>query len=224
MASDLVTLELDRLIVSLDGQPDVHNRVRGHPRSFQLASEGIARVVAERATGRRPFVQVCCAILVYNQTALAEFVETVAPCGVDQIALQGLIYATREQVEAQGLALRAAFGIERCEASVLDNGAYVGVDVGLLGRELATIRSGGWSNRVVVTPPGVEQHLEVYYALQGQPFREQRCTAIYRELWVLPNVMDHGGGRAGRNGPSEWRNSCGRNAAKPPADARFTSR
>ncbi|HET9222177.1 MAG TPA: SPASM domain-containing protein, partial [Roseiflexaceae bacterium] len=104
-----------------------------------------------------------------------------------RIVLNGLIFASTEQAEAQRSALQLAFGAEQCSAAVLDNGAQHGVDVDLLRRELAQIRAGPWSSKVMVAPPGVEQHLEAYFAPAAPPFRGQYCTAIHRELWILPN-------------------------------------
>jgi MoaA/NifB/PqqE/SkfB family radical SAM enzyme len=187
VAGELLQIGLDRLIVSLDGPLEVHNSVRGHRRGYQLAIEGITRVLKGRSITRKPFVQASCAISVYTQAHLAEFVRQIGPIGVDQIALNGLIFASAEQAEAQRSALQLAFGVEQCSAEVLDNGAQQGVDVAVLRRELAEIRSGPWSNKVIVAPPGVEQHLEAYFAPTAPPFRDQRCTAIHRELWVLPN-------------------------------------
>jgi radical SAM protein with 4Fe4S-binding SPASM domain len=186
VAAELVGIGLNRLIVSIDGPPEVHNSVRGHPRAYELATEGIARVVAERGVCPSPFVQVSCAISVYTQAYLKAFVEAVGPLRVDRIVFNNLIYATAEQVAAQGEALRARFNIQEYNEA-LDNGAQLGVDPALIRREMSAIRAGPWAERVFVAPPGVEQHLEAYYAPHAPPFSDQFCTAIYRELWVLPN-------------------------------------
>ena len=186
VAAELVGMGLNRLIVSLDGPPEVHNVVRGHPRSYELATEGIARVIAERGICPSPFVQVSCAISVHTQTHLQAFVEAVGPLGVDRIVFNNLIYATPEQVAAQSEALRAVFNVQQY-SEALDNGAQIGVDPALIRREMSVIRAGPWAERIIVAPPGVEQHLEAYYAPHAPPFSNQFCTAIYRELWVLPN-------------------------------------
>jgi sulfatase maturation enzyme AslB (radical SAM superfamily) len=57
VAAELVSIGLNRLIVSLDGPPEVHNIVRGHPRGFELATEGIVRVVAERGVCPRSLMK-----------------------------------------------------------------------------------------------------------------------------------------------------------------------
>jgi MoaA/NifB/PqqE/SkfB family radical SAM enzyme len=104
---------LNRLIVSLDGPPEVHNVIRGHPHGYELATEGITRVIAERGVCPSPFVQVSCAISVHTQAHLQAFVEAVGSLGVDRIVFNNLIYATSEQVAAQGEALRAVFNVQQ---------------------------------------------------------------------------------------------------------------
>jgi radical SAM protein with 4Fe4S-binding SPASM domain len=186
VAAELVSIGLNWLIVSLDGPPEVHNIVRGHPRGFELAAEGIVRLVAERGVCPSPLVQVSCAISMHTQDHLNSFVEAVGPLGVDLIVLNSLVYATAEQVETQRKALREAFQIEEY-TGIPNHGAQIGVDPALLRRELATIRASRWAERVVMAPPGVEKHLEAYYAPYAQPFHRQICRAIFRELRVMPN-------------------------------------
>jgi MoaA/NifB/PqqE/SkfB family radical SAM enzyme len=97
VAAELVDMGLNRLIVSLDGPPEVHNVIRGHPRGYELASEGIRRVVAERGICPSPFVQVSCAISVYTQAHLNTFVEAVGPLGVGRIVFNNLTRTSRNQ-------------------------------------------------------------------------------------------------------------------------------
>ncbi|MGA9347697.1 MAG: radical SAM protein [Anaerolineae bacterium] len=186
VAAELVDMGLNRLIVSIDGPPEVHNVIRGHPRGYELATEGIRRVVAERGICPSPFVQVSCAISAYTQAHLKAFVEAVGPLGVDRIVFNNLIYATAGQVDTQSEVLHASFNAQ-WYGKALNNRAQLGVNPALIRREMSAIRAGPWADRVVVAPPGVEQYLEAYYVPHAPPFSDQFCTAIYRELWVLPN-------------------------------------
>lgn len=186
VAGELVEMGLNQLIVSIDGPPKVHNVVRGNPQAYKLAAEGIRRVVTARGICPGPSVQASCAVSVHTQAHLTAFVAAVSSLGVDRIVFNSLIYATAEQVSAQRQVLRQAFGLQQYGA-VLDHGAQLGVDPALVRREMATIRAGAWSQRVVVAPPGAEQHPEAYYAPHAPPFHGQTCRAIYRELWILPN-------------------------------------
>ncbi len=187
VAAELLEIGLDRLIVSLDGPPEIHNAVRGHRRGYQLATEGIARVLAGRRSTRKPFVQVSCALSVYTQAHLAAFVSMVGSLGSrpDRAEWADLC----QHRAGRGAARGAGGGLRR--RAVPCRRARQWRTAGR-GHGSAAPRAGGdprrpWSERVVVAPPGVEQHLAAYYAPDAPPFRGQHCTAIHRELWVLPN-------------------------------------
>jgi radical SAM protein with 4Fe4S-binding SPASM domain len=186
VAAELGNLGLNRLIVSIDGPAAVNNRLRGHPQGFQRAAQGIDRVIAQRGVCPSPLVQVSCTISVHTQRHLRSFVEHVSPLGVDVIVLNNLIYATSTQVQAQGEVLGQGWGTVQCNTA-LNHRAELGIDPTILQDELAAIRDGPWSDRVLVAPPGSENHFESYYAPHAPPFALQRCTAVFRELWVLPN-------------------------------------
>ncbi len=185
-ASELVEIGVDQLIVSIDGPAEVHNRVRNHPKSYQRATEGIRQVLFTRGACSAPFVQVSCTISTYTQGHLQDFVNTMGALGVDRIVFNNLIYATTEQVMAQTEVLQANFAVQ-CFGGGLDNSAFSGVDPALILSELSAIREGPWTERVFVAPPGVEQNLEAYYDSRALSFQDQFCTAIYRELWILPD-------------------------------------
>ena len=53
LAEDLSQVGLRELNVSLDGPPEVHNRIRGHPKSFERALSGIENCSNNRAPNPR---------------------------------------------------------------------------------------------------------------------------------------------------------------------------
>jgi MoaA/NifB/PqqE/SkfB family radical SAM enzyme len=185
-ARELVEMGLDNLIVSLDGPEDVHNQVRNHPKSYQRATEGIRQVLVARGVCAGPFVQVSCTISAFTQSHLRSFVERLGTLGVDRIVFNSLIYATAEQVAAQAEILKTDFATDYTGAG-LENDAFAGIDPAIIQLELSAIRAGPWADKVFVAPPGVEHNLEAYYAPPTLPFQKQFCTAIYRELWLLPD-------------------------------------
>jgi len=187
VADELVAMGLDGLVVSIDGPPEVHNTLRGHPRGYELATEGIHKVLAGRADRRHPSVQVFTAITPATQGHLPAFARAMGELGVDRVVLNHLIYATPEQAAAQAEVLEAVFGVERPTANALANGFEDAIDVAALRRSMAEIRAGPWSDRVVVSPAGVEANVEGYYAPGAPAFRGQCCRAVNREMWIMPN-------------------------------------
>jgi len=73
IAAKLCDSGLNELFVSLDGPPEIHNKIRGHNRSFENAIEGIRNVIWYK--GRKPDVSVFCTITEWNISTLAEFAE-----------------------------------------------------------------------------------------------------------------------------------------------------
>jgi len=185
-SSELVAMGLDQLIVSIDGPAIVHNQIRDHPKSYQLAVQGIKHMLAARGVCSGPSIQVSCTISTFTQTHLLDFVHTMCEIGVERIVFNNLIYATAEQVAAQAELLYTDFALEY-NGRGLVNDAFSGVDPLIVKRELQAIRTGPWADRVFVSPPGVEQNLEAYYDPLAMPFQKQGCTAIHRELWLLPD-------------------------------------
>jgi radical SAM protein with 4Fe4S-binding SPASM domain len=161
--------------------------VRGHPRGYELAVDGIARVLAGRCSKRQPFVQVSCALTSQTQANLIHFVELMGELGVDRILFNGLIYATNDQIEAQQEILRVLYGVSHCEAEALNTSEQHHLDVSLLQQQIEAIQAGPWRDRVVFSPPGMVEHLADFYAPGAEAFPGQQCTAVHRELWVLPN-------------------------------------
>lgn len=185
-STELVELGLDRLIVSLDGPEEIHNRARNHPKSYQLATDGIRKVFAARGMCASPFIQVSCTISTYTQSHLRDFVSLMGLLGVDRIVFNSLIFTNAERIAAQAKILQTDFGTDYAGIG-LENSAFSGLDPALVQGELRAIRIGPWANKVFVAPPGVEQNLEAYFDSSCPSFQKQSCTAIYRELWILPD-------------------------------------
>lgn len=72
IAGKLCDSGLNELFVSLDGPPEIHNKIRGHSRSFENALEGINKVLSY--DGRKPDISVFCTITEWNFSSLTEFV------------------------------------------------------------------------------------------------------------------------------------------------------
>jgi Fe-coproporphyrin III synthase len=71
-AEALANAGLNEIYVSLDGPEDIHNEIRGHPKSFQKAVEGIQKLFSLK---HRPEVSIFCVITEWNIGYLKAFVE-----------------------------------------------------------------------------------------------------------------------------------------------------
>ena len=113
-ARELVEAGIDSIAVSIDGPPEVHNRIRGKADSFQKAAAGV-RAVAEwrRKLGRALPMQI--AILPITELNLEEIpaaVETLRELPLDTINV-GLRWFIPKSVGAEyERVMREEFGIE----------------------------------------------------------------------------------------------------------------
>ena len=62
-ALDLIDAGLDEIFISLDGPPEIHNKIRGHKSSFQRAMEGMELFFSKE---KHPEVSVFCVITQWN--------------------------------------------------------------------------------------------------------------------------------------------------------------
>ena len=72
-AKDLSNAGLNALCVSLDGPPEIHNRIRGNRRSFEKAYAGMEKIIS--GSNGKPEVSVYCTITEWNIGHLHEFAD-----------------------------------------------------------------------------------------------------------------------------------------------------
>ncbi|MDD5045219.1 MAG: radical SAM protein [Candidatus Omnitrophica bacterium] len=101
LAEDIVGLAPYYINVSVDGPPDVHDKIRGVPGSFEKAYEGIARVIQIKKKLRKSFpkVYINYTISSLNAHCLSDTVAIFQGLGVDGFKFIHLNYITREMAE-----------------------------------------------------------------------------------------------------------------------------
>jgi MoaA/NifB/PqqE/SkfB family radical SAM enzyme len=97
-AEELAEAGLNRLNVSLDGPPALHNRIRGRKDVFERAVDGVVRFKA--AAGRLGVATEVMApytITNLNFEQLVEFVDSLAPFPFDRINFNYMTFVTKEK-------------------------------------------------------------------------------------------------------------------------------
>ncbi len=94
-AADLVRLGLDRIHVSIDGPPQIHDEVRGVPGAHARAIAGIRALVAARqAEGTsRPSITINTVITPESLPHLAAMVPIAQAAGADSLSFQHLMFS-----------------------------------------------------------------------------------------------------------------------------------
>ena len=113
LARDLVEIGIDSIAVSIDGPPDVHDRIRGRADSFAKAAAGIRAVARwQKELGRAvPFQMAILPITELNLEAIAPALEALRALPLDTINV-GLRWFVPETVGADyEKVMREEFGI-----------------------------------------------------------------------------------------------------------------
>jgi MoaA/NifB/PqqE/SkfB family radical SAM enzyme len=190
-ADELMDMGLDGLYVSIDGPPDVHNRVRGHPRGYELATRGLARIIERRRSGRarlaKPYTQVFCTVSGYTVGRLLEHAAAVLALGVDRLVLNALVYYPPSEVAAQAEALRTRFGVHALSCPSIDDAETSDVDPAQLEDEIRTLGHNLPRGFLSIDPPDLGARPHVYLGHDAPPFRKRGCVSAYRDMWIYPN-------------------------------------
>jgi MoaA/NifB/PqqE/SkfB family radical SAM enzyme len=112
-AQELVEAGIDSIAVSIDGPPEVHNRIRGKTDSYQKAEAGVRAVAARRrkAGSAAPMLIAILPITEQNLESVAPAVETLRALPLDTINI-GLRWFVPKEVGAEyERVMRETFGV-----------------------------------------------------------------------------------------------------------------
>jgi MoaA/NifB/PqqE/SkfB family radical SAM enzyme len=95
---ELLESGLDRLTVSLDGPPDVHDRIRGVPGAFRTIENGLLGLIEQKKkTGNsRPSITINTVITNLNAGTLNRLLETLPLANVDQVTFALMSFCHQE--------------------------------------------------------------------------------------------------------------------------------
>lgn len=112
-ARELVEIGIDSIAVSIDGPPEVHNRIRGQEDSFQRAAAGVRAVAEWRRKLHRalPMQIAILPVTELNMEAIAPAIETLSALPLDTINV-GLRWFVPKNVGAEyEEVMRETFGV-----------------------------------------------------------------------------------------------------------------
>ena len=103
-AGELARLGLDRIHVSIDGPPQIHDRMRGVPGAYDRAIAGIQALATARQARQtsRPAITINTVITSENLFRLEEMIPIAQAAGADSLSYQHLIFS---DCRAQGQAV-----------------------------------------------------------------------------------------------------------------------
>jgi len=169
-ASELLQSKLDRLQVSIDGPPEVHDRIRGVKGGFQRAMDGVKYIIRNRS-GKKPYVSLNYVICDLNYDHL---LETVKYARCDEIIFSHLNFVTDEMAHAQNT--NTPFQATSTSISRLQLDA---IDLDILDEQCTELRRWKGNPLIQISPNLDREGLEVHYRRHLQPHKHMRsCHAM----------------------------------------------
>jgi Fe-coproporphyrin III synthase len=182
---------LDHLSISLDGPPDVHDRLRGRKGTYGAALEGIRNIgrYAREARGRRPMILVSAVVSALNQDRLLDLARGLAAANIDWLNIQFMHFTTAELTDSTRSAMTELFGgVEAPWGAFANEELAAGVDAGALAREIAAIRRERLPFPVSFLGIGdlSAGNIEAYYHRIEDPLKDDLCALPYSTAFLVP--------------------------------------
>jgi len=189
LAERLVASGLDELNVSLDGDRDLHDDIRGMPGLFDAIMAGLQAVHEIKKRGRRkkPLVNLQCTITKYNYEHLEEMTRVAAAAGADSLTFHNLIFLDTTVLERQ----RSHDAELGCSSADWKGFVFEpGIDVDLLWQKMSEIRAGRYPFSVDFYPNFTHAELKEYYGNPG--YAPAGTTGACMSPWIVGYVFPDG--------------------------------
>ena len=186
-AKELVHLGLNEIIFSLDGPPDVHDRVRGRKGIFQDALEGFMLLMEEkeRTNKKRPVVNVNSTIFDFNYEDMDKTFEAARGLGAGDVTFHHLIFLNEEIYNRHNEVMGENHGVMSTDWAgfVIDN--LPSIDPEGLIRSLNRVKSRGAS----VYPNLTDEEVRRYYKnfdFSPESYKG-RCISPWMVAYIFPD-------------------------------------
>lgn len=189
LAAGLVEAGLGELTLSVDGPPEVHDRIRGRKGSFEELYQGALALAAARGDTRAPRLQISFTVSEANQGHIAEAVRSVLPLRPDRVMVSQLNFISDDMARAHNGAYGGPLAVTRSSLGEMDPARF---DAGLIWRQLQDVRAeaGAWPDTRLTLTPDFEDASEVvrYYGEPEQFVGTRTC----RDPWRMAMVRSDG--------------------------------
>jgi radical SAM protein with 4Fe4S-binding SPASM domain len=189
-AAAMVNLGVDGLDISIDGPPEVHDRIRGVPGTFEKVMTGL-RLLRERRRERgtgKPMVKAIATISALNAGRLEETLDLFAASGLVDAVIFNLGWFTTEKIgRATDRIFRERLG---CPSSSWKDfvGALGEVDPGKVKSFMETVRARRRPGPPVFFIPDLPpERVEEYYSRPASFLGRKTCFSPWLSIEVRPN-------------------------------------
>ncbi len=189
-AAEMVSLEVDGLDLSLDGPPEVHDRIRGVPGTYRKVMDGLRLLREERRKqgAKKPMVKAITTISALNIDRLGETLELFDASGLFDAVIFNLGWFTTEKIgRATDRIFRRYLG---CPAVSWKDfvGALGEVDPGKVKAFMETVSARRRTGPPVFFIPDLSPgRVEEYYSRPASFLGRKACFSPWLNIEVRPN-------------------------------------
>jgi len=187
LGEQIVGSGLDYLIVSLDGPPEINNRIRvGNTDAFQRTREGVEELTQakSRLKSRYPLIEVCMTLTEENQYCILETARIAHQLGADYFLLGLGIFTTAELAAESSDAYRAELGtVPKFFDGFVRN--VSSMDPSAIAGQIQDVKR-LWRSRYKQCPPG-RFDLNNYFLKPREPVKRQPCIVPWLTMQIMPD-------------------------------------
>lgn len=178
-AALIANSNVSELYISLDGPQDIHNKIRGHNKSFQKAIEGI-EILNESPI--KPKIIVICAITEWNIGHLQELIKSLKHLDIAELAFMHTQFVTKEAVKLHEQT--PWYTIYPATQSNIDLVNFNNIDIDTLLAEITAINRKDYSFKTYFSPNlSKKEDLELYYFNSVKPIGSS-CDAVFSSMMI----------------------------------------
>lgn len=188
VADRIVNAGLDELNVSLDGDGELHDEIRGMPGLFERIMKGLKRVdhIRKEKGKRRPFINLQCTITQYNYRHLEQLIDVANEAQADSLTFHNLIFLGKDIIKRQKEFDRLL------DCSSLDWEGFIfepGIEPEVLYEKIKEIMGGRYRFAVDFYPSFSLKGLKEYYRNPSYFPSEYaaRCLSPWMVAYIFPD-------------------------------------
>jgi len=189
IADELSDSGLNEIFISLDGPPEIHNKIRGNSKSFEKAFEGIEKLLIKEC---RPEISLFCVITEWNIGFLFEFVEIFKEMPLKRIGFMHTNFTGWLTAQNHN----KLFGNDYpATASNMDEINIGEMNLDLLSEEINKIENTFYKFPVVFSPKLIsKKDLDIFY-FHPEVLLGKRCNDAFRNIMIKSDgsvIPSHG--------------------------------
>lgn len=196
-ADEVVKMQMDEIILSLDGEEEAHDRSRGLEGAYQKMLEGTTAIQEAKRIHQavRPVITVNCTMNEKNYRNLPGVIHAAEQMGAQVVTLHHLLFLTQEVCKLHNQIYEAKFGQPCQDWFGFVHDSVPDIDVDVLIKEMEAVKRLKSNVAVAFYPNFTPEEIRRYYS--ADPFvpssYKGRCLSLWVAAYVFPdgNVREY---------------------------------